>query len=117
MITEEVYIDRDNAISFLLKKKPPDEDEFRKLTSDEMADITRVKVRYNGKYYDSDDYPTLFDWSSYADIGVLTFKMGTMVGLEAGIDRNAELIIYNTANPNGIVWDTFRLKVLDDAEE
>jgi len=111
---ETIYTDRDNPITLILKE----DDE--NITEAQMLAITKVGVRYDpddngaGVYYNSDDYPTKFDWTTNADEAKVTMKLGTL--LPAGYDRKAELLIYNAVNTNGIVWDQFRLKVSDEAE-
>lgn len=115
--TEKVYIDRDNPF-----KKQLLEDGVA-IGATEMAKITRAKVRYQANssvdptYFDSNVYPTLFDWVTEADDSIIIVKMGTMTGLLEGRDRKTELIIYDTTNQNGQVWDQFDLMVSAEAEE
>ena len=112
---ERIYKDRDNPITLILQE----DDEA--ITETQMLAITKVAVRYSstgdrddGVYYDSDSYPTLFNWTTYADEAKIVMKLGTI--LPVGRDHRAELIIYNVLSSNGIVWDQISIQVSEEAE-
>lgn len=117
-VRETIYKDRDNPIALVLQE----DDE--NITEAQMLAITKIGVKYDsdnndnndddGLYYNSDDYPTKFDWTTYADEAKIVMKLGTI--LPAGRDRKAELIIYNASNTNGIVWAQLYLIVSAEAE-
>jgi ABC-type phosphate transport system substrate-binding protein len=117
-VRETIYADRDNPIALVLQE----DDE--NITEAQMLAITKIGIKYdpdsndnddnNGLYYNSDDHGTKFDWTTYADEAKIVMKLGTI--LPVGADRAAELIIYNAANTNGIVWSQLYLTVSDEAE-
>jgi hypothetical protein len=112
---EIIYKNRDNPITLILQE------DSENITEAQMLSITKVAIRYSatgdpddGIYYDSDTYSALFDWTTYADEAKIVMKLGTI--LPAGRDHRAELIIYNAANTNGIVWDQISIRVSEEAE-
>ena len=108
--TITIWKDRDNAAKITLAKSGTT------LTADEMAAITKVEIKYNGNYYNSDDHADMFDWTTYADDGQLVINAGTVdLGDNLATDRKAELIIYDASNPNGIVWAQFTMIIKQDA--
>ena len=101
------YIGRDNPLKFQLLE------DGVAIGAAEMALITKAKVLYKGTYFSSEDYSTLFDWATEASDSHIIIRMGTMTGLEAGRDREAELIIYTGTFTRGIIWDKFDLQVVE----
>ena len=77
-------------------------------TAARMATISRVVINYtpssgaSAEVIDSSVHTDAFDWETYASTGSLIFDLG-MITLTAGRDLTAELIIYETAYPNGRV--------------
>lgn len=108
LIEETVYRGRDNPIALILKNNDAN------LSTTEMSAITRMDIRYNGTYYSSASSPTLFDWTTFNEDAKVIIKLG-MCGLTTGSDANTELIVYDAANTNGLMWDVFKLTVTDDA--
>lgn len=104
---EKVYLTFENMISIQLKKSGT------ALTATEMASITSMAIVYNGVSYSSGSYPTAFDWTTLASTGVVVLKLGLIPFASTGIDRSAELIVYTSDYPGGIVWVTLGLNVLD----
>jgi hypothetical protein len=102
MATETIYVGRDNKISLTLKA----DDVVVDLTT-----VTKVEVLFQENYYDSTNWPAAFDYSTRATGGIIIFDLAAITSLEAGRDKNAELIIYDNTNADGIVWDTFDLWV------
>lgn len=89
-----VYIGKDNS--------------FRKrlYLGDDVADlstVTKVELQLNGTLFSSLVETSAFDLTDGAN-GYITFTLGGMSGLSAGIDKAAELVIYSTTYPNGAVW-------------
>jgi len=99
MITETVYLSRDNTIDLLL-------------TSDgsavDLSSVTRMVLNFDGTLIDSDDYPDAFDWD-LETTGKVTFALADALAAEsvaAGVYR-VRLIVYDATNDDGIVWDEF----------
>jgi hypothetical protein len=106
-----VWKNRENGFALQLKKTNPDTGELEVLTSDEMDDISKIEILYKGVKYDSATYDTSFDWSTYKASGVVVFKLGLITTIATGRDKRVELIIYNTANPLGLIWKLLDIKV------
>jgi len=111
METMTVWKDRDNISYFELSKQG------ELLTTIEMAAITKAEIKYNDIYYDSDNYPTAFDWSTLGDESKIIIKFGLIdLGDNLSKDRKSELIIYDADNISGVVWNQFIMIVKIDAE-
>jgi len=80
-----------------------------------MGNITKVEIRYKGKYYDSVTLSDSFDLTTKAASGILIVKPGLM-GWGAGSDI-VELILYDAVNTDGIVYSQYAVYVKDDAEK
>lgn len=100
---ETIYVGRDNLINLLLKADGVVQD---------LTAVTKIELLYKEGYYDSDNFASAFDYSTYATSGIVILDIGS-IGLEAGQDKNAELIVYDASNASGIIWDTFDLKVIE----
>lgn len=85
------------------------------LTSSEMGAITRVDVRYKGSYLSSNDFPALFDWTTYASSGYLEFDLGSL-DLPADRDEHAEIIAFDDTYTNGRVVGVVELTISDEAK-
>lgn len=74
-------------------------------TAEEMAAITKVAIKWNGTLYDSDTYPTGFDFTSYAATGDIEFRLGNIItnASSAGRDTSADVIVYTATYPNGLL--------------
>ena len=99
---------RNNAIRLELTK------DDTVLTQTEIEAITKAEIKFNNTYYDSDTYASSWDLVTYKADGQIEFSFG-LLGLTASTDRKAELIIYDAANTNGIVWTQGKIKVTDEA--
>lgn len=102
MIQEVVYKNRDNAIWLGLRVNQELID---------PSDLTRVQLKTGSTTYDSDvlgsGEEAPFDWTS--EENVLILRLG---GLGLSIGRHdLTLIVYDSDNANGVVWDTFRVLV------
>jgi hypothetical protein len=102
-----VYVDRDNTFTMTLKKNDIS------LTEEEMNAITKVEIKYQGTYYNSIDNAAGFD------ITVATAKVKitpkALLLAESITGELVEVIIYDSASTNGIVWDQFTLVNKNDA--
>ena len=99
MITEIVYLDRDNTIDLLLKADGSAQD---------LAAVTRMTFEYDSTIIDSDTSPEVFDW----DTGV-TGKLVLALGAESipKGDYTAKLTVYDPDNDDGIFWGYIKLLV------
>jgi len=107
-MTEYVYLDRNNPISFILKENGS------AISSTVMSAISKVEIQYQGLSYTSASYTSSFDFTTYASTAKIIAYLGT-IGLPVGRDYEAELLIYSPTNPEGLVWDTIDLQVIDDS--
>ena len=103
-----VWKDRSNWIEIELKK------DGTTLTSDEIDAITKVELKYKDVYYDSTTYTDAFDLVTGRESGKLIIKPG-LLDWEAGSDV-VELIVYDAANTNGVMWMQIGTQVRADAE-
>ena len=96
---EYIYLGHDNTIDSELREDG---------SAVSLASVTRMTVDFDGTVIDSDttgcgtDQP--FDWSQGA--GKVVFDFGQQ-SITAG-HYAAELTVYDTTNPNGIVWGSFK---------
>ena len=98
---EIAYIGRANAIVRELQAQDAPIDAA---TADA---ITRVVLRFGPYCIDSD---VAGDPISYAD-GRVTLQLGLVPGLEQGV-YTARMTVYDAANPEGLAWGEFRVRVL-----
>lgn len=98
MITETVYLGRDNSIDL-------------QLVADgvvaALSSVTRIDVvSAQGEWaVSSSDAPEAFDWS--AGNGMVDISLGQQ-GIPPG-RHSCFLVVYDQGNPHGIVWDKLRL--------
>jgi hypothetical protein len=101
-MTETIYLNRENKFDLLLKI----DGEVANL-----SDLNKVEILFQENYYDSDNFPSAFDYATRATAGIITFDLMSIASFEAGQDRKTELIVYDNTNPDGHVWGTFDLIV------
>lgn len=101
MIQEIVYNGRDNSIWLGLRIN-------KELI--ELSDVTKMQLLINDQVYDSDFFGSgefsVFDWTQGS--GVLILRLGNL-GIPVGF-YNVELVVFSENNPNGLIWDTIRLR-------
>ena len=102
-----VWKDRANPTSIQLIK------DGTALTEEEIGVITKVGIRYQGVYYNSESYPDAFDLVTLASEGKVVLRAG-LIPLAVGSDA-VELLIYDTFNVAGIMWMQIAMVVRDDA--
>ena len=107
MITETVYIGRDNEISLYLKAR---EASSADATEQDISASTRMTLKVGDLTIDSSAYSSAFDWTTDGADGILNLDIGTISGLKKGLFR-ARLTVYDLTYPNGWVWDEFMLNV------
>ncbi len=103
-MTETIYLNRDNKFDLQLKQDG---------SAVDLSTCTKIGLLFAGNYYHSDNWPSAIDYTTQATSGIITFDMAAITGIEAGRDRNTELIYYDATNPEGIVWGTFDLRILE----
>lgn len=71
----------------------------------DLSSVTKVGICFDGTVYDSDDYPTAFDWDT-GTTGQIYFYLGKITAItEATHDPNTEIILYDATATNGFVVD------------
>ena len=99
---EVVYLGRDNSIDLLF------------MVDGNVADISgaeRVTIEFGDVTVDSDTSPDAFDWSDGED-GILYLTLGEE-SIPVG-SYNALIVIYDTIFTDGVVWDDFRCRVVQE---
>ena len=99
---ETVHLGRDNTIDLLFK------------IDGVVADISnaeRVTIEFGDTLIDSDTSPDTFDWSDGSD-GKLYLTLGEE-SIPVG-SYNALIVMYDTIFTDGIVWDDFRCRVVQE---
>lgn len=94
MITETIYLNRDNVISVEM------------LANGAAQDITgtsRIKLKIGETVIDSKYHLSVFDWDTNGSSGQLDMTLGHQK-IPVG-NYVARLVVYDTTYPNGIEWD------------
>lgn len=101
MLKEIVYLAHDNAIDLQLKVDGAAVD---------LAPVTRIVVRDLGCAWEADSAVTAaaFDWA--AGGGVLKLRLGDEP-IPPG-SYTCYIILYDPANPDGVVWDKVGIKTV-----
>lgn len=97
MTTEVVYLGRDNTVDLLLKADGSAQD---------LSGVTRMVLVVGDAEIDSD----AFDWDT-GTTGKVVLALGDETISEG--TYTAWLVVYDGSNPDGIVWGSFTLKVMD----
>ena len=105
-----VYKGRDNSLSVRLSNT----NESGVTTYPDLIQggVTKVELLLKGKYYCSDDYSESFDFTTEGADGIITMVLGTIVDLEVVKDSRAEIITYDPSHPDGLVWGTIAIQVI-----
>lgn len=109
---EIVYKDFENELKYMLSS----EDVDGNVTYPNMTAITSMSLFFKEKFYSSDDYADVFDWTTYAASYIVVLKLGMITDIDTGKDANAELIVYSSDYPEGKVWGTLALNVVELVE-
>ncbi len=96
---EVVYLGRDNSMDFILKADG---------VAQSLSSVTRMELVISGVTYSSVT-AGYFDWSG-ATTGFVAITLGQSSVLSPGT-YDAELILYDASNDNGIFWGKIPLKV------
>ena len=107
-MAETFYLNKDNVSRLELRTGGALQD---------ISTLTKVEIKISGVVYSSADHADAFDWTTEGSNGILHLALGKISNLVASRDKKAELILYDASNPNGIVWGTIDVKILDLADE
>lgn len=77
----------------------------------DLSSVTEMSIKFRGTLYDSTTYTSAFDWSLGS--GRVDLKLGSIAVIDTGTDSRAELVVVDASNPNGVVWGTIPVRVLD----
>jgi hypothetical protein len=113
MITETYDRTRD-GLHRLRPKKGRKGEALVIYTEAELSAMTALELHYLGTYYHHTEYPSLFDWTTYASIGEIEIDMAVLKDVIVAGDDLVELLAYAADYPNGIVIAKYRLIVTDD---
>lgn len=113
MTTEIVYLGHDNTIDLLLKRRVPPS---RTASAIDLTPVTKITVTIGGVLVDSDDSgaPILWAESSYETGEVRIDASG--YSIPSGLHTDCPIIVYDTTNTDGIVWDHVNIEVVADQE-
>ena len=99
---EIIYLERDNTIDLRLKASG---------VSQDLSNSTKIQVTFgSGVTIDSSVSPTLFSGVT-SSVGALSLKFGSLTEISSNNIYNAEVIVYDDDNLNGINWGTIPIKV------
>lgn len=98
MSVEIVYLGADNVIDLVL---------LEDCIAVDLSGVTKMTLDFDGTKIDSGTSPEAFDWS--AGDGKLSLALGAESIVTAIYD--AELVVYDAENTNGIVWGSFKVVV------
>ena len=118
-VEEEVWLGRDNVISWVvLRDDAPVSD---------LSDTTRAVVCFGDVTVDSDQWGSDVLWWTDSVTGqtladgtevsgdVVKARLGTVTGLVSGEYEDVRLILFDPANPNGVVVsDNIYLRIHDE---
>ena len=107
MITEIVYIGKDNKNSLLLKAREADSADA---TEQDISASTKMELKVGSLLISSSSNSSAFDWETDGAEGILHLQIGRVHGLKKGLYR-ARLTVYDLTYTNGWVWDDFMLDV------
>ena len=100
MITEIVYLDRDNVNSLVLRANGSAQD---------ISNLSRVTLKIGEVVLDSRIHSNVFDWSTSGTSGQLDMTLGHQ-DLRVGTFRST-LTVYDNSYPRGLVWGDLMIQV------
>lgn len=113
MTTEIVYLDHDNTIDLILKKRVPP---TKVAAAEDLSPVTRITLTIGGTLIDSDDVGTPITWTdSSQETGEVHFDLGGY-DLVVGHHIDCPIIVYDTSHTDGLVWDHINIDVIADQE-
>lgn len=75
--------------------------------------VTKIDLLLGGVYYSSTDVQAAFDYTTEGENGILCLRLGKIPDLPIVKDKAAEIILYDGAYPQGLVWGTIPIQVVD----
>jgi hypothetical protein len=110
MITETVYLNRDNIVSLILKARSATANDA---TAQDITGCSRVQLLIGQILIDSRTSPAAFDWSTSGATGQLDMTLGFERGLRVGGYRS-RLTIYDNNYPRGRVWGFLMIEIREN---
>jgi hypothetical protein len=110
MITETVYLNRDNINSLWIKARRATSNDA---TLQDISGTSRMQLLIGQLLIDSRNSPAAFDWSTNGEDGQLDLTLGFEKGLRVGTYRS-RLTIYDNNYPNGRVWGYLMIEVREN---
>jgi hypothetical protein len=110
MITETIYLRRNNVISPILKARAATSNDA---VAQDITGTSRMQLLVGQVLIDSQAYTSAFDWSTSGATGQLDLRLGFVAGLRVGTYRS-RLTIYDLNYPLGRVWGYFMLEVKEN---
>ena len=107
MITETVYLNRDNIVSLVLKARRATSNDA---TAQDITGTSRMQLLIGQILIDSRTSPGAFDWTTNGETGQLDLTIGFEKGLRVGTYRS-RLTVYDNNYPNGRVWGYLMIEV------
>jgi hypothetical protein len=105
---ESVYKLRDNRIDLELWATDASDQVLKTV---DITATTRA-ILANGKItIDSDNDANIFDWTIHGADGIIHISGLGQMNLPEGTSK-WRLILFDSANPNGIAWPDFKIKVI-----
>ena len=113
MTTESVYLGHDNTIDLILKKRVPP---TKTATAVDLAPVTKITVTIGSVLIDSDDSSAPITWAESAqETGEIHIDVGGRT-IATGLYVDCPIVVYDSSNPDGIVWDHVNIDVVADQE-
>lgn len=107
--TETVYLGHDNSIDLILKSDD---------VAQSLVSVTKATINVGGVTVESVNGNT--DPIRWAKDGYETGEIRLFLGgqslIPSTIAQTSYLVIYDSDNPNGIVWGEFLIKVIAEVE-
>lgn len=103
-ISEIVYISRDNAIDLILSSEVDGVTTVTDLTAVTRIDVVDTKNKFS---VTSVGHPTWISWGTTN--GKVTLSLGMALIPKGKYD--AQIVVFDPAHPNGIVWTEIELVV------
>ena len=107
MITEVVYLNRDNITSLVLKARRASANDA---TAQDITGTSRMQLLIGQILIDSRTSPNSFDWTANGETGQLDMQLGFEKGLRVGTYRS-RLTVYDNNSPHGRVWGYLMIEV------
>jgi hypothetical protein len=109
---EKIFIDRNNALEYSMTHTDTDADSAtygEQIPYDLDANlISKVLVKVGSESFDSDAQPSAIFWAA----DDLTVKVGTLITQSGGQIVSGQIVLFDSANPQGRVWSEKNYKLV-----